>query len=219
MADLICRSYFTNPILSTDEPGASKFKMERFLQPGQNAVATVYAPISYPPMPLLVFSKQETTGEFKLVATGALKNCDPDRVVLKRIVLSGYPVKVTKKKAVVRWMFHSPDDVRWFRPVELWTKHGLRGRIKVCLHLDFLYFLSLLAASWLNSDIVSLFGTHIVSWLNSCIDEVLACTWQRLIQRLPQSSPSNSTGHYGIGCNRCKMLPYPSLLLDSVFTV
>lgn len=62
---------------------------------------------------------------------GALRSCDPDRVILKRIVLSGYPVRVHKKKAVVRWMFHHPDDVRWFRPLELWTKHGLRGRIKV----------------------------------------------------------------------------------------
>ena len=122
----------TKPILSTDEPGASKFKMERFLHPSQNAVATVFAPISYAPLPLLAFSKDELTGRFRLAAAGALKSCNPDRVVLKRIVLSGYPVKVTKKKAVVRWMFHNPDDVRWFRPVELWTKHGLRGRIKVC---------------------------------------------------------------------------------------
>ena len=52
-------------------------------------------------------------------------------MVLKRIVLSGYPVRVHKKKAVVRWMFHNPDDIRWFRPLELWTKQGLRGRIKV----------------------------------------------------------------------------------------
>ena len=64
-------------------------------------------------------------------SAGSLRSCNPDRVVLKKITLSGYPVKVHKKKAVVRWMFHSPDDVRWFRPLELWTKHGRRGRIKV----------------------------------------------------------------------------------------
>ena len=63
--------------------------------------------------------------------TGTLRSCDPDRVVLKKIVLSGYPVKVHKKKAVVRWMFHNPEDVRWFKPLELWTKYGRRGRIKV----------------------------------------------------------------------------------------
>ncbi len=62
---------------------------------------------------------------------GSLRSCNPDRVVLKRVVLSGYPVRVHKKKAVVRWMFHNPEDVRWFRPLELWTKHGLRGRITV----------------------------------------------------------------------------------------
>lgn len=62
---------------------------------------------------------------------GTLRSCDPDRVVLKKIVLSGYPVKVHKKKAVVRWMFHNPEYVRWFKPLELWTKYGRRGRIKV----------------------------------------------------------------------------------------
>ncbi|KAJ6809889.1 pre-rRNA-processing protein TSR1-like protein isoform X1 [Iris pallida] len=27
-------------------------------------------------------------------------------------------------------MFHHPDDVRWFKPVEVWTKCGWRGRVK-----------------------------------------------------------------------------------------
>lgn len=63
---------------------------------------------------------------------GTLRSCDPDRVVLKKIVLSGYPVRVHKKKATVRWMFHNPEDVSWFKPLELWTKYGRRGQIKVC---------------------------------------------------------------------------------------
>lgn len=37
--------------------------------------------------------------------------------------------RVHKTKAVVRFMFHNPDDIRWFKPVEVWTKHGRRGRI------------------------------------------------------------------------------------------
>ena len=39
-------------------------------------------------------------------------------------------MQVHKAKAVVRFMFHNPDDVRWFRPVELWTRSGRRGRIR-----------------------------------------------------------------------------------------
>ena len=66
----------------------------------------------------------------QIMCVGTLRSCDPDRVALKKTVLSGYPVKVHKKKAVVRWMFHNPEDVRWFKPLELWTKYGRRGRIK-----------------------------------------------------------------------------------------
>ena len=62
---------------------------------------------------------------------GTLKECNPDRVVLKKVVLSGYPVRVHKGKAVVRWMFHSADDVRWFRPLQLWTRRGRHGHIQV----------------------------------------------------------------------------------------
>ena len=69
------------------------------------------------------------SGELTLALSGSLVKCDPDRIILKRINLTGYPLKVHKRKAVVRWMFHNPDDVRWFRPLELWTKHGRRGRI------------------------------------------------------------------------------------------
>lgn len=65
----------------------------------------------------------------QLAATGSLRSCNPDRIVLKKIVLTGYPVRVHKKRAVVRFMFHTPEDIRWFKPVEVWTKSGRRGRI------------------------------------------------------------------------------------------
>lgn len=39
----------------------------------------------------------------------------PDRIVLKKIVLSGFPVRVKKRGGVVKHMFYNPDDVRWFR--------------------------------------------------------------------------------------------------------
>ncbi len=57
-----------------------------------------------------------------LVATGSLLSVDPSRLVIKRSVITGYPVSVHKRLAIVRFMFYNPDDVLWFKPVELWSK-------------------------------------------------------------------------------------------------
>ena len=40
------------------------------------------------------------------------------------------PVRVHKRHAVVRFMFFSSEDVKWFKPVQLRTKHGLIGEIR-----------------------------------------------------------------------------------------
>jgi pre-rRNA-processing protein TSR1 len=54
---LVCglRSFVGQPVLSDDAQGADKNKMERFLHPGKTAVGSLYAPISFPPLPLLAF--------------------------------------------------------------------------------------------------------------------------------------------------------------------
>jgi hypothetical protein len=48
------RSFAAQPVLSSDTPG-DKHKMERWLRAGHQAMASVYAPISYAPLPVLAF--------------------------------------------------------------------------------------------------------------------------------------------------------------------
>ncbi|KAM0915889.1 hypothetical protein ACQ4PT_010544 [Festuca glaucescens] len=123
------RQFTARPLFSSDNINCNKHKMERFLHHGRFSIASVYAPISFPPASLIVLKNRD--GEQPAVAAvGSMKSVDPDQVILKKIVLTGYPQRVSKLKAIVRYMFHNPEDVRWFKPVELWSKHGRRGRIK-----------------------------------------------------------------------------------------
>jgi pre-rRNA-processing protein TSR1 len=78
---------FCRPIFSTDDLNMDKHKFERFLHPGRFAIASIFAPISFPTLPLIVF--KETDQGASVVATGSLRSVDPDRIILKKIVLSG----------------------------------------------------------------------------------------------------------------------------------
>jgi len=65
----------------------------------------------------------------ELLAHGSMLGADADRIALKRIVLTGYPTRVHKRHATVKYMFYNPEDVRWFAPAGLTTKHGLQGHV------------------------------------------------------------------------------------------
>ncbi|KAI8911432.1 ribosome biogenesis protein BMS1/TSR1, partial [Entophlyctis helioformis] len=110
---------------------------ERFFHAGRPSVATVYAPIQFGPAPVLLFKcdGSEAVGGMTrpLVGTGSLMDLDPTRIVAKRIILTGHPFKVHKRSAVIRYMFFNPDDVAYFRPVQLTTKLGRTGHIKESL--------------------------------------------------------------------------------------
>lgn len=59
----------------------------------------------FPPAPVLVF-----TEEHQLVATGSVLGSNPDRIIVKKIVLSGHPFKINKKSSVVRYMFFNRGE-------------------------------------------------------------------------------------------------------------
>ena len=74
---LLCR-----PIFSEDNRRSTKHKLERFLQPGRQCVASIYAPALFAPAPLLAFLPPSAAAQAPAplrgmpVASGALLSVD-----------------------------------------------------------------------------------------------------------------------------------------------
>ncbi|KAK1747129.1 40S ribosome biogenesis protein, Bms1/Tsr1 family [Skeletonema marinoi] len=103
------RTWQSRPVFSQNNLNSDKHKFERYMPTGGPS--------------LLAHKRRE------FLAHGSMLGADADRIVLKRIILTGYPTRVHKRHATVKYMFYNPDDVRWFMPAGLTTKHGLQGNI------------------------------------------------------------------------------------------
>ncbi|KAJ7451817.1 ribosome biogenesis protein tsr1 [Mycena galericulata] len=127
-----------NPVYSQHTRGGGKgannvHKFERFLRHGVTSVATTYGPVAFGKQPCVWLRESNDPQAPHLVATGTFLNPDTTRVIAKRVVLTGHPFKVHKKTATVRYMFFNADDVHYFKPIQLHTKHGRTGHIRESL--------------------------------------------------------------------------------------
>ncbi|KAJ7162048.1 ribosome biogenesis protein tsr1 [Mycena filopes] len=127
-----------NPVYSQHTRGGGKgannvHKFERFLRHGVTSIATTYGPVVFGKQPCVWLRESDDPQAPHLVATGTFLNPDTTRVIAKRVVLTGHPFKVHKKTATVRYMFFNADDVAYFKPIQLHTKHGRTGHIRESL--------------------------------------------------------------------------------------
>ena len=124
------RTWQSRPTFSQNNLNSDKNKFERFLFPGAFMACSCYGPVTYGPCPVLIWREpQPGQSQRQLVAVGSVLGADADRIVIKRAILTGYPVRVHKRNATVKYMFYNPEDVKWFKPAGLTTKHGLQGGI------------------------------------------------------------------------------------------
>ncbi|EGR34439.1 ribosome biogenesis protein, putative [Ichthyophthirius multifiliis] len=127
------RKATVNTIFSKMYAHNSKTKyVKKLKEKNANYMASFYYQNIYPPANVLIFAENEIQkAEFCL--NGELLKSDPLQIILKRIIFTGYPYKINKRKCVVRLMFFNPLDIKYFQPVELKTKLGLRGKIQESL--------------------------------------------------------------------------------------
>jgi len=103
-------------------------KLLKFFRHDTNVIATFYGQIQYPPSQVCMFRKNGLNS-LDLIAHGSMLSLDPKRTSLKRILLTGNPHKINKRRAVVRYMFFDPSDIKYYKPIDIFTKKGLRGNI------------------------------------------------------------------------------------------
>ncbi|KAF2748943.1 DUF663-domain-containing protein [Sporormia fimetaria CBS 119925] len=128
-------------------------KFDRYLHPGRSAIASFIGPLTWGNVPVLYFQRvsdypqpkdnddeddmiEPTTlppSSLKLIATGTSLPPSLNRVIAKRIILTGHPLKINKRIVTVRYMFFNDKDVKWFKSLPLWTRRGRSGFIKESL--------------------------------------------------------------------------------------
>jgi pre-rRNA-processing protein TSR1 len=125
------RRYTIRPIFSQHTRGGGKgvnnvHKSEKFLRHGEAVVATTYGPAILGKQSCLLlresenpegvcgwnsyFSRLTSLAVPNLVAMGSFMNPDHERIVAKRIILTGHPFKVHVKTATVRYMFFNRGE-------------------------------------------------------------------------------------------------------------
>lgn len=143
------RRFIINPLFSQlgNTPN-NVHKYDRYVHPGHTAMATFTAPLTWGSVPALFFKRispsadpegneppatPESTSSPKLIGTGTSQPPDHNRVIAKRVILTGHPYKIHKKLVTVRYMFFNAEDVNWFKALQLWTRRGRSGYIKESL--------------------------------------------------------------------------------------
>lgn len=137
------RRFVINPLFS--QPGTTLndvHKYNRYLHPGESAIATFMGPLIWGSVPALFYkrttedqaeSAEDSNVGLTLVATGTALPPSTSRVIAKRIILTGHPYHIHKKVVTVRYMFFNKEDVDWFKALPLWTRRGRSGYIKETL--------------------------------------------------------------------------------------
>lgn len=127
------RRLLINPLFSQEGHADNNvYKFNRYLHQGRSAVATFVAPVLLGNAPV-VYYRTRFENEHVVLGSGTVQDSDANRIIVKKAILTGLPVKIHRKLVTIRHMFFSRDDVEWFSGVPLYTKLGAQGFIKECL--------------------------------------------------------------------------------------
>ncbi|KAH7103390.1 DUF663-domain-containing protein [Auriculariales sp. MPI-PUGE-AT-0066] len=146
----------TVPIYSLDDHSI-RMRMLKYTPEHMHCYTTFYGPVSLPNTGFCAFNVLGgEAAAFRIAATGVILDVDRSTKIVKKIKLTGVPMKIFKNTAFVRDMFNSALEVAKFEGATIKTVSGIRGQIKKALSKPDGAFRATFEDKVLMSDIIFL---------------------------------------------------------------
>ena len=165
------RRFQTLPIYTTTD-SRTRTRMLKYTPEHAYCKATFFGPLVAPNTSFCavqMVDKDDTTGSFRIAATGVVEDLNADVEIVKKLKLVGYPQKIFRNTAFIRDMFSSAMEVARFEGAAIKTVSGIRGEIKRALSKPDGYFRATFEDKILASDIVILrswYPVHVKKFYN-----------------------------------------------------
>lgn len=129
------RRFQTLPIYTTSD-SRTRNRMLKYTPEHAYCFALFYGPLVAPNTPFIGFNildDKNTTGLFRVAATGIIQDLNSLVEIVKKLKLVGYPYKIFRNTAFIKDMFSNSLEVAKFEGAQIKTVSGIRGEIKRAL--------------------------------------------------------------------------------------
>ncbi|CCH45670.1 Ribosome biogenesis protein [Wickerhamomyces ciferrii] len=126
------RRFQTLPVYTTSD-SRTRTRMLKYTPEHTYCSATFYGPLVAPSTTFCavqVVANSDTTGSFRISATGVIDKVDSSTEIVKKLKLVGYPQRIERNTAFIKDMFTSSLEVARFEGAQIKTVSGIRGEIK-----------------------------------------------------------------------------------------
>ncbi|RPB25779.1 DUF663-domain-containing protein [Terfezia boudieri ATCC MYA-4762] len=150
------RRFQTQPIYSISD-SRTRNRMLKYTPEHMHCFGTFYGPLIDVNTGFCAFQTLSSKAPgFRVAATGVVLSVDQSSEIVKKLKLSGTPVKIFKNTAFIRDMFTSALEIAKFEGAAIRTVSGIRGQIKRALARPEGHFRATFEDKILMSDIVFL---------------------------------------------------------------